>query len=365
LWRAAALVIMRAVKQSSARSHRRAHAAAVRACEAALAPAEVSATLADAFAAVADLRGVCFHLADPASGVPIASTRTGAPPGDFERSLEYEYRRPDVARWVDVAQRRQPVAALSRETAGTPTSSARFREMLEPEGCVDELRIAFADAFGTWGYLTAFSAQRFCDDDLALATALVPHVTVALRRQRAARAGSVAAEDDRPAVVVVSGSGEVVAADQRASARLAAIGPCPGEIPGVVAVLAGRARSADSAPATARTADQQGRWWLLDASPLDGGTVAIVIQPAPDTALLDGLLRAYGLSRREREVTTHAVAGRSTKAIAAALHLSPWTVQDHLKNVFDKVGVRSRGDLSSLIVSSAQRSAATPYLRSP
>jgi DNA-binding CsgD family transcriptional regulator len=86
----------------------------------------------------------------------------------------------------------------------------------------------------------------------------------------------------------------------------------------------------------------------MDASTLDEGErtrVAIVIQPAPAGSLVDTLLLAHGLTPREREIAQLVLTGMATNAIAARLYVSPWTVQDHLKAVFDKIGVRSRREL--------------------
>lgn len=72
------------------------------------------------------------------------------------------------------------------------------------------------------------------------------------------------------------------------------------------------------------------------------------LRAAPDLARVDTLARRtasgpeHGLSKRELEVLRHVAAGRSNKAIARDLALSNRTVDRHLSNIFDKLGVSSR-----------------------
>jgi DNA-binding CsgD family transcriptional regulator len=70
-----------------------------------------------------------------------------------------------------------------------------------------------------------------------------------------------------------------------------------------------------------------------------------VLRTAPAPSVLDVRLRAAGLTERERDIALALLRGDDTSAIASRLHLSPWTVQDHLKAIFDKVGVGTRGEL--------------------
>jgi len=61
------------------------------------------------------------------------------------------------------------------------------------------------------------------------------------------------------------------------------------------------------------------------------------------------VLQAYGLTDREAQVAQLVLRGLSTGEISAALSIAALTVQQHLKAVFDKTGVRSRRELVAQI----------------
>jgi DNA-binding CsgD family transcriptional regulator len=152
-----------------------------------------------------------------------------------------------------------------------------------------------------------------------------------------------------PAVVIVGPRGELRATTSAAQdwqERLEQI--APGRFMVMMEIMASGARATASGGFRARLRDARGQWAILEASPLIGGDedqVAVTIEPATGDQLLGLLLMAYGLTTRERDISREVIAGHSTTDIAARLFISTNTVQDHLKSVFAKLGVRSRGEL--------------------
>jgi len=76
---------------------------------------------------------------------------------------------------------------------------------------------------------------------------------------------------------------------------------------------------------------------------------AVIIEAARPHELAPLIADAYSLTERERAITQLVVHGLGTQAIARRLHISPWTVQDHLKSIFEKVDVSTRGELVARI----------------
>ena len=127
-----------------------------------------------------------------------------------------------------------------------------------------------------------------------------------------------------------------------------------GRLPSAVQAVAGRAMRTAENPeqpgevAVSRVLSRGGTWVVLHGSALvspSSRRVAVIVEPAHPGRIYPLLIAAYGLTERERDVTRLVLEGSSTRQIADQLGISVGTVQQHLKAIFDKTGVRSRRDL--------------------
>jgi DNA-binding CsgD family transcriptional regulator len=307
---------------------------------------------------------VCLATADPGTQLLTRTVKVELPDARDGEFAHFEYEVDDVNLYEDIARRPDPVGVLDLDTGGHPEVSARWRDFLMPHFDIQhEMRAAFRADGSVWGYLGLYrrgTGSGFSPAEAEFISSLSPIVA---RGLRAALVTSVARRDpvavDGPAVLVVDERGEVASATPAAVDLFAQLGwPVDGPLPTAAHALACSARAASAGrpgpAARIRVRTPGGRWYVMHAAPLrrpDAGGVDVVLtlEPAGPHEVVPLVVEAHGLTPRERDIVALVLAGESTAAIASRLHLSPYTVQDHLKSIFDKAGVRSRRELTAQV----------------
>jgi DNA-binding CsgD family transcriptional regulator len=269
--------------------------------------------------------------------------------------LDNEFGAEDVNKFTALATAATHVSSLDAATRGDRWSSGRYRDIMRPAGLGDELRAALTTGGDCWGYLCLHRSDHplgFTAAEAAVLARVGPHIAHGFRQSVLLHAARGAA-DARPGVLILAGDLSVVATTPEAAALLEQLEPALHlPLPTVVYAVVAALRRERPDPSV-RVRATSGGWLDLHASHLDGpdaGRVAVVIEPCTPRATVPIRLAASGLSPREAEVARLVLRGSSTRAISTALHISPHTVQDHLKHVFDKLGVRSRRDLVGLML---------------
>ncbi|MGH2895916.1 MAG: helix-turn-helix transcriptional regulator [Solirubrobacteraceae bacterium] len=288
-----------------------------------------------------------------------------------ELFLANEFGAPDVNKFADLATSSRHVASLDEATRRDRSTSRRYREIMGPLGLGDELRAALVVDRQCWGYVCLHREDHelgFTAGEAVLLARVGPHLAHALRQAVLLHDPDPPQRGEAPGVVLLGENLDVIAVTSEAQHLLSTVEDgrpasvaLPVAVHSAAAALLALESGATASPArpSTRARTRPGGWLDIHASRLqspNGGPppIAVVLEraQAPSTAPL--LLAAHGLTARETEVARLVLRGASTTTIANTLHISRHTVQDHLKGVFDKVGVSSRRDLVGHLLGSAQ-----------
>jgi DNA-binding CsgD family transcriptional regulator len=269
----------------------------------------------------------------------------------------------DYNKFRELARRTGQAGVLSAATGGQLERSDRYQHMLAPLGYEHELRLALSDDSALWGGIALLrepDAPDFTPVEARRVASLGQILTDGLRIGVAFGSVSVDCTPDGPGMLIVDDDLNILTTTSNAERWLEELaGGSPGlpdavrSVVGCVKELHDSDTPEDRLP-RARVRGTSGRWLAIYASRTretssQSASTAVIIQEAKPSEIAPLVIHAYGLSPREGQVTRLVLQGLSTDQIAAQVHLSPYTVQDHLKTIFAKVGVRSRRELAATI----------------
>jgi DNA-binding NarL/FixJ family response regulator len=312
----------------------------------------------------------CVASIDPATQLTTGAFKFGDLAGRYDTDelwglLEYGHVEPTS--FTELARTGVPAVGMHVATHGDVQRSRRVRELVQPAiGCSDELRVLATAGGQLWGGVAMFRGDRsapYSDEDVEFASSLSGLLARGLRVGLLARLAAelpASAVSGRPAVLVFDADARLTQASVGAEARLADLVrelhvPAPFAVIGSLIAAAWRyaAGVTDVLPSS-RLRLPSGEWVVLHASPLtaiNGSTASVVvtIEEARPQEIVPLVVAAFDLTPRERDVTQQVLHCVDTREIASTLHVSPFTVQDHLKSIFNKTGVSTRRELVARI----------------
>lgn len=310
----------------------------------------------------------CGATVDPASN--LITRGVGSDWGDdadaAQTFLDVVYFAEDRQRTLAMLRDGHTVTLLSEVAGGKLERSLRYRFLLQPRNLGHELSANFVDR-QLWGGLDLIrDAGRpdFTSRETALVRRIAPHVGAGLKvAALRARAAETAPGDvpGVPGMISLDEAGRVVAYTAGAEHHLADLDDLPPgwherrDLPMALTMVSGALDRALHPPTEhdgdrlprLRIRGRSNRWYTLYGAlsePAQGraGERVVIIAPSQPEEIAWLQVAAYALSPREEEVVRLVVAGLATKQIAARLFIAEHTVQRHLSNIFEKVGVRSR-----------------------
>lgn len=241
-----------------------------------------------------------------------------------------------------------------------------YRDFYRRVDVEDQIAFGLPGARGLVLGVTVNRPERgFSERDRELLALVAPYAGPYLVARARSQARAVLAESElsvppTSAVVVLDRAGRAEALSPRAgllldtylSGAIGRDGALPAELADHVAAVRDSARGAFSGPVPGELIVSR------DGTRLRACLVEGLEAEEPDVLLLEteadplapGRVKALGLTEREGEVVSLIADGRTNGESADVLAISPRTVQRHLKNVFEKLGVRTRAGVVGRLV---------------
>jgi DNA-binding CsgD family transcriptional regulator len=308
-----------------------------------------------------------FATADPATLLFTSAVVDDVLAQATTQFVENEFLKDDSVKFARLARGSSPVDSLSVATKGELALSPRYQEILAPMDLGDELRAALMVGSKCWGFMCLHrerSSPNFTPAEAAFLAKLTPHLAEGLRTALLIGDGrGTSLLPDGPGLVLLGDDLSLAAITSAAEGWLAEVATSdwPGslELPGALYAVAARLLALERGGHTPpelmpriRLRTASGRWLVLHASRLRAqdtqdteGQIAVIFEEARPSEIAPLIVDAYGLTKREGEITQLVLRGLSTAEVSEELHITPNTVRDHFKAIFDKVGVRSRREL--------------------
>jgi DNA-binding CsgD family transcriptional regulator len=306
-----------------------------------------------------------FATADPATLLFTSAVVDDVLAQATSQFVENEFLMDDSVKFASLARGRSPVDSLGVATEGELVRSQRYQEILAPMDLGDELRAALVVGSKCWGFMCLHrerSGPNFAPAEAAFLAKLTPHLAEGLRTALLIGDGRATSQPpEGPGLLLLGDDLSLAAITPAAEAWLAEVAKNDWrgslELPDAVYAVAARLlalerggthEQPDLMPRT-RLRTASGRWLVLHASRLRAadaeGQIAVIFEEARPLEIAPLIVDAYGLTKREGEITRLVLRGLSTAEVSRELHITPNTVRDHFKSIFDKVGVRSRREL--------------------
>jgi DNA-binding CsgD family transcriptional regulator len=320
---------------------------------------EASAALASAVPNENHLNGPYWYTLDPESRLITSDYGGEGCTLDTSEVMRWEYLDDDVNKYWEVLSHPRGVQTLHEVTRGKPERSRIYREYMVVEGIAQEMLVALGSSTGEfWGTvrLNRLTGQpEFDADELAFMSAVAPDLAEGIRRGLLVGEATDPDGPEAPGLIILDADGEIVSLSVGATRWIerlpdrSARGSLPASIASAASAALACARGEDpEAESTVLVRSVDGCWISVHGTVVAVGRTpqaAVIIGAAHPDRITPLLMAIHGLTPREQEVTRLVLQGRSTTQLANRLGISPHTVQQHLKSIFEKVGVRSRREL--------------------